>query len=144
MSPKAAANFMRFVAIISLLSAVIFALGAIGDPTGSLSRFLAIIIPGSEGVGGIATPEAKVGLAIAGGVFAGFMVMVLLITVPAIEQGNAAIKRASIYAFLAWFIVDSAASIAGGVALNALSNSILLILYLLPLVWVKSPEAVAA
>ncbi|QTD54555.1 hypothetical protein [Parasphingorhabdus cellanae] len=139
MSPKAAANFMRFVAIVSLLSALIFALGAIGDPTGILSQFLAIIIPGSDGVGGIATPEAKVGLAIAGGLFAGFMVMLLLVTAPAIEQSNAAIKRASIYALLAWFIVDSSASIAGGVPLNALSNSILLILYLLPLVWVKAP-----
>ncbi len=144
MSPKTAANFMRFVAIISLLSALIFALGAIGDPTGSLSRFLAIIIPGSEGVSGIATPEAKVGFAIAGGVFAGFMVMLLLITAPAIEEGNAVIKRASLYALLIWFVVDSSASIAGGVALNALSNSVFLILFLLPLLWVKSPETVAA
>ncbi len=144
MSPKTAANFMRFVAIISLLSALIFALGAIGDPTGSLNRFLAIIIPGSEGVSGIATPEAKVGFAIAGGVFAGFMVMLLLITAPAIEEGNAVIKRASLYALLIWFVVDSSASIAGGVALNALSNSVFLILFLLPLLWVKSPKTVAA
>lgn len=140
MSPKAAANFMRVLAIASLLSALVFALGAIGDPTGILNQFLTIIIPGSEGVDGIATPEAKVGFAIAGGLFAGFMMMLLLITAPAIEEGNAAIKRASIYALLAWFVIDSSASIAGGVSLNALSNSILLILYLLPLVWVKAPE----
>ncbi len=143
MSPKAAANFMRFLAIISLLSALVFALGAIGDPTGSLSQFLAIIIPGSEGVSGIATPEAKVGFAIAGGLFAGFMVMLLLITAPAIEEGNVAIKRASLYALVAWFVIDSSASIAGGAPLNALSNSILLIFYLLPLVWVKAPETAA-
>lgn len=137
MSPKAAANFMRFMAIASFLSALLFATGAMNDPTGSLSQFLAIIIPGSEGVGAIANPESKVGFAIAGGVFAGFMVMILLITAPAIERGDKAITRATVYALLIWYVVDSGASVAGGAPLNALSNALFLILYLLPLLWVK-------
>lgn len=144
MSPATAANFMRFVAIVSILSALLFASGAIGDPSGLLNQFLATIIPGSEGVGAIATTEAKVGYAIAGGVFAGFMVMLLLITAPAIEQGNKSIIRATIYALLIWFVVDSSASIVGGAPMNAVSNAVFLVLYLLPLVWVKAPATAQA
>ena len=144
MSPATAANFMRLLAIGSLLTALLFATGAIGDPSGILSWFLAIIIPGSEGAIAIATAEAKVGYAIAGGVFAGFMVMLLLITAPAIEQGNKSIIRATIYALLIWFVVDSSASIAGGAPMNAVSNAVFLVLYLLPLVWVKTSATAQA
>lgn len=144
MSPKTAANFMRFMAIASFLSALLFATGAMDDPTGSLSQFLAIIIPGSEGVSAIANAESKVGFAIAGGVFAGFMVMLLLITAPAIERGDKAITRATIYALLIWYVVDSGASVAGGAALNAVSNAVFLILYLLPLLWVRESATASA
>lgn len=144
MSPKTAANFMRFMAIASFLSALLFATGAMNDPTGSLSQFLAIIIPGSEGVSAIANAESKVGFAIAGGVFAGFMVMLLLITAPAIERGDKAITRATVYALLIWYVVDSGASVAGGAALNAVSNAVFLILYLLPLLWVRESATASA
>lgn len=144
MSPKTAANFMRFMAIASFLSALLFATGAMNDPTGSLSQFLAIIIPGSEGASAIANPESKVGFAIAGGVFAGFMVMMLLITAPAIERQDKAITRATVYALLIWYVIDSGASVAGGASLNALSNAIFLILYLLPLLWVKEAATASA
>ncbi|MEO9635108.1 MAG: hypothetical protein ABJF89_09375 [Parasphingorhabdus sp.] len=141
MSPTTAAKFMRFAAIMSLLSALLFATGAMQDPTGILSRFLAIIIPGSEGVSGIATPEARVGFAIAGGVFAGFMVMLYMITAPAIERGDKVTIRASIAALLVWFVVDSGASIAGGAPLNALSNFAFLLFLLLPLIWIRKQDA---
>ena len=144
MSPKTAANFMRVVVLVSLLSALLFATGAMGDPTGLMNVFLASVIPGSEGVAALATAEAKMGYAIAGGVFAGFMIMILLITIPAIEQNNRDIMRATIYALLIWYVVDSGASIAGGAPMNAVSNAIFLALYLLPLIWVKTPETAAA
>ena len=144
MSPKTAANFMRVVVLISLLSALLFATGAMGDPTGMMNIFLASVIPGSEGSVAIATTEAKLGYAIAGGVFAGFMIMILLITVPAIEQGNRDITRATIYALLIWYVIDSGASIVGGAPMNAVSNAIFLVLYLLPLIWIKTPSTAAA
>ena len=144
MSPKIAVQFLRIVAFGSVLAALLFAIAAIGDPTGMFNIFLSAVIPGSEGVSAIATVEAKMGYAIAGGVFAGFMVMILLITVPAIERGDKAIIRASIYALLIWFIVDSGASIAGGAPMNAVSNAVFLALYLLPLVWTKEPSTATA
>jgi len=141
MSPKTAANFMRIMALISIFSGVIFAIGVISDTAGINSAFLNIVSSGNAGLGGIATQEAKVSLAIAGGVFAGFGAMLLFIVAPAIAQGDDRIKRGAIYALLIWFVVDSGASIAGGNAMNAVSNSLFLALYLLPLLWVSQRSA---
>jgi len=141
MQPKTAANFMRFMAIISILSGIIFAIGVVSDTAGINALFLNIVSSGNEGLGGITSPEAKVMLAIAGGVFAGFGAMLLFVAAPAIEESDTRIKRGFIYALLIWFVVDSSASIAGGNAMNAVSNSFFLALYLLPLLWVREANA---
>jgi len=132
---------MRFMAIISLLSGIVFAIGVVSDTAGINRMFLSIVSSGSEGLGGITSPEAKVMLAIAGGVFAGFGAMLLFIVAPAIEEGDSRIKRGAVYALLIWFVVDSGASIAGGNPMNAVSNSLFLALYLLPLLWVSQSSA---
>ena len=72
------------------------------------------------------------------------MVMLLLITAPAIERGDKAIMRATVYALLIWYVIDSGASVAGGAPINALSNAVFLILYLLPLLWVKEAAGASA
>ncbi len=140
MSPKTAASFMRFMAIISIFSGIILAIGVVRDVAGISEFFFATLSSGNEGLAGIDTLEAKVALAVAGGVFAGFGAMLLFIAVPAIEEGDARIKRGILFGVLTWFVVDSSASIAGGNPMNAVGNSVFLALYLLPLLWVKKQE----
>jgi hypothetical protein len=89
------------------------------------------------GVAGLDTPEAKMAMAIAGGVFAGLMAMYVFITASGIEQGSELIRKGSIYTFLVWFAVDSGASVASGNPPNVIPNIIFLVVYLAPLLLVK-------
>ncbi len=137
MSQQAAALMIRIVGVISLITAILFALSGVNDFTGANEIFFQIASSGGNGVAGLETQEAKLAMAIAGGVFAGVAAFYLFITAPGIEQGNELIRKGSIYAFLTWYVVDSGASVLTGNAVNVVPNSIFLLLYLAPLVLVK-------
>lgn len=138
MSPKTAAKTMRFIGWISIITAVLFAWGSVSDPTGANHLFFNYAASGSEGLAGIATQEAQLALAIAGGLFGGLMGYYLFISVPGIEQGNAQIRKGTIYAFLTWFVIDSSASWGTGNAFNIIINIAILALYLFPILLTKS------
>ena len=140
MSPKSAASFMRIISIISIISGAMFALAVVSDPMGINDLFLRYVSSGNEGLSGIATSEAKVALAIAGGIFAGFSALLLFLVVPAIEAGDRRLIRGAQISILIWFVVDSGASIAGGNPANALANVGFLLLYQAPLFLVQLPQ----
>ena len=137
MSPQATGRYIRIVGSFSLLVAILFSLAGVNDFTGANDLFFHFASSGGNGVAGIDTPEAKMAMAIAGGVFAGLMAMYVFITAPGVEQGSELIRKGSIYTFLIWFVVDSAASAASGNAANVIPNSVFLIVYLTPLLIVK-------
>lgn len=143
MSPQSAARMMRIAAWITLLSGIGIAAALVPGLERMFNGFLAIVIPGSEGMAALTTTEAKMITAIDGGLLAGFGVMLLLIVVPAIEAGNDVIKRAATIAILVWFVVDGTGSAIAGAPLNIVSNSVFLIAYLVPLFWVRKIDAVA-
>jgi hypothetical protein len=144
MSPTAAAFSMRIIGVISIITAVLFALAGVNDFTGANDIFFNLASSGTEGVAGLTTPESKLAMAIAGGVFGGLGAMYLFISAPGIQQGSSLIRRGSIYVFLTWFVIDSGASIASGNAANVIPNLVFLVVYLAPLLLVKQTEAATA
>jgi hypothetical protein len=144
MSPTAAAFSMRIIGAISIITAVLFALAGVNDFTGANDIFFNLASSGTEGVAGLTTPESKLAMAIAGGVFGGLGAMYLFISAPGIEQGSSLIRKGSIYVFLTWFVIDSGASIASGNAANVIPNLVFLVVYLAPLLLVKQTEAATA
>ncbi|MGB5723092.1 MAG: hypothetical protein WBM39_01650 [Parasphingorhabdus sp.] len=141
MSSSTAANWLRVVAIGSMLTGIVMAVGSVSDPTGVMSLFFGLVSSGDSGIGGIATPEAKLALAVAGGVFAGFAAMFLFIVAPAVKAGDAGVRRGVIISLIIWYVIDSGASVASGNAANAVANTGMLLLFILPLVLVKSETA---
>ena len=139
MSPQATGRYIRIVGSFSLLVAILFSLAGVNDFTGANELFFQFASSGGNGVAGLDTPEAKMAMAIAGGVFAGLMAMYVFITAPGVEQGSELIRKGSIYTFLVWFAVDGAASLASGNPVNILPNTVFLIIYLTPLLLVKRP-----
>lgn len=137
MSPKTAAAAMRIIGWFSLIVAVVFAWGSVFDPGGLNDLFLQHAASGDSGIDGIATQEAKLVMAVAGGVFGGLVGFYLFVSAPGIEQQNTMIKRGTILAFLIWFLIDSSASIGTGNATNAALNVIVLAFYLWPVLLVK-------
>ena len=78
-------------------------------------------------------PAARLLAAISGGVMVGWGAMLWLVAtrlLPADPSLAAALVRTSA---VAWFVVDSAASIAAGAPLNAMLNLVFLAAFLLPL-----------
>ncbi len=134
MSPKSAATTMRFIGWASIVVAVFFAWGSVADFTGANNLFLTYASSGDQG---IATQEAKLALAIAGGLFGGLMGYYVFISAPGIEQGRAFIRKGTIYAFLTWFVIDSSASWGTGNTANVAINVAILALYLFPVVLVR-------
>ncbi len=137
MSPQTTGRYIRIVGSFSILIAILFSLAGVNDFTGANEMFFQLASSGGNGVAGLDTAEAKMAMAIAGGVFAGLMAMYVFITAPGVEQGSELIRKGSIYTFLVWFGVDSTASAASGNAQNIIPNAIFLIIYLIPLLLVK-------
>ncbi|MEL6876208.1 MAG: hypothetical protein AAGM33_12100 [Pseudomonadota bacterium] len=141
MSPQAAARTMRIIGWISIPVALFFAWGSVSDMTGANNLFFQYAAAGDEGISGIATQQAKLALAIAGGLFGGLMGYYLFISAPGIAESNALIRRGTIYAFLTWFVIDSSASIGTGNAFNAVINVAILALYLTPVLLARNEPA---
>jgi hypothetical protein len=137
MSPQTAGLYIRIVGSFSIIVAILFAFAGVNDFTGANDIFFHLASSGGNGVAGLDTPEAKMAMAIAGGVFAGLMTMYVFITAPGVEQGSKLVRKGSIYTFLVWFGVDSAASVASGNAQNVIPNIIFLVVYLTPLLLLK-------
>lgn len=142
MSPQKTAGLMRIIGWISIVTAALFAWGSVYDLGGANDLFITYASSGNEGIAGIATQEAKLALAIAGGVFGGLSAFYLFISAPGIEQGNALIKRGTIYAFLTWFVIDSSASLGTGNGFNVVINIVILALYLVPVLLVRDEASV--
>lgn len=137
MSPRAAGRYIRIIGSFSIFVAILFAFAGVNDFTGANDIFFHLASSGGNGVAGLDTPEAKMAMAIAGGVFAGLMAMYVFITAPGVEQGSELIRKGSITTFLVWFVVDSTASVASGNAPNVIPNILFLVVYLAPLLLVK-------
>jgi hypothetical protein len=140
MSPQASGRYIRIVGSFSLLVALIFALAGVNDFTGANDLFFRLASSGGNGVAGLDTAEAKLAMAIAGGVFGGLMAMYIFITAPGVEQGSDLIRKVSIYTFLVWFGIDSSASVASGNPQNVIPNIVFLVAYLVPLLLVKRTD----
>ncbi len=96
MSPQATGRYIRIVGSFSILVAILFALAGVNDFTGANEIFFQLASSGGNGVAGLDTPEAKMAMAIAGGVFAGLMAMYVFISAPGVEQGSELIRKGTI------------------------------------------------
>ena len=139
MTPQATGRYIRVVGSFSILVALLFSFAGVNDFTGANDLFFRLASSGGNGVAGLDTAEAKLAMAIAGGVFGGMMAMYVFITAPGVEQGSELIRKGSIYTFLVWFGIDSGASVASGNAQNVIPNIVFLLVYLTPLLLVKRP-----
>ena len=55
------------------------------------------------------------------------------IVAPALKRGDTQVAKTTLQAFIVWYVIDSAGSIAAGVASNVVFNTAYLVLVLIPL-----------
>lgn len=143
MSPHAASQFLKVVSIISFGMALIFASAAFA-PVDGASRLILDLLDWPLGDGNALAQEARWFAAICGGVWASLSVLYYLVVAPAVARGDEEARRGGLIAIIVWFVVDSAGSIASGVASNALFNVPFLILFLVPLLGLRSGSGATA
>lgn len=141
MSAKTAAALIRFNAVGFGLFALVWALAAFA-PFGEPARFLLDLLRWPIDGNPASLDQIDRWLsAIGGGVVLGFSVMTFLIVAPGVERGDQSIRNGAVAAILSWFVIDSAGSIASGVASNAVFNLAFLALYLAPLIMARMAGA---
>ena len=142
MSETQAATIIRLVSIGLIVTGLIFASGAY-QPIEGASRLMHDLIdyPVDGSIDSF-TREARWFGAIGGGVVVGLAVLFLLVIAPLIEAGRREIHRGVIVSLLAWYVVDSAGSIAAGVPANAVLNTFLFVSFVGPILAIR-PRAAA-
>jgi hypothetical protein len=86
-----------------------------------------------DGAQTYAAPETRFLSALAGGFLLGWGVMIWFLSVWVYDSAPEAVRKSVLTGLLAWFVLDSAGSIASGTSSNAIFNSFVLLLAVGPL-----------
>jgi len=137
MTPKTSATFMRIVAYGFLAFAAIWALAPYA-PVSAPARLLLDLLHWPLGDAPAQLSQNTMWLSsIGAGLVVALSVFLLGLVAPALENGDRRTIRVAMMAIIGWYVVDSAGSVASGVASNAVFNTIFLIAVLVPLLMVK-------
>jgi len=137
MSPTASAKMMLYVAYFFLAFAMVWLLAAY-DTVSAPARWMLDLLDWPFGDGPQTLDRNTQWLSsIGAGLVVMLSVMLIGIVVPALENSDRKIVKTTIIAFIAWYVVDSAGSIASGVSSNAIFNLVLLIPALIPLFTIR-------
>jgi hypothetical protein len=125
--------WLKITAIIVGAFGPVFFLGTM-LPTSELARWtLDILSWPLDGLQTYAAPETRFLSALTGGFLLGWGVMIWFLSEWVYDTQPEGVRRAVVIGVLAWFVLDSAGSIASGTPSNALFNIIVLLLAVGPL-----------
>jgi hypothetical protein len=92
-----------------------------------------------DGLQSYTSPDTRFLSALTGGFLLGWGVMIWCLSAWVYDAAPEAVRRTVVIGLLAWFVLDSAGSIASGTASNALFNVLILLLAVGPL-WLPAKE----
>jgi hypothetical protein len=88
-----------------------------------------------DGATTFASPDTRFLSALAGGFLLGWGVLIWCLSALVYDHAPEAVRKSALFGILAWFVLDSAGSIASGNASNAIFNVAVLLLAVGPLWW---------
>ncbi len=137
MNQQTGASVVKFVSYLLFFNAIVWGLAPFEMFDGPARFYLDVLYwPVGDGL-----PVWNQNLKWFSGIGAGLLIAIAftyrLIVYPAVLAGNRAIIRATIIAGIAWFVVDSAGSVAAGVFPNAVINAITLVPLIGPLLMTR-------
>jgi hypothetical protein len=131
--------WLRIAAILVGSFGPVFFLGTM-EPTSELARWsLDVLSWPVDGVQSYASPDTRFLSALTGGFLFGWGVMIWFLAVWVYDSQPEGVRRSLLCGLLAWFVLDSAGSIASGNPSNALFNILVLLLIVGPL-WVPARD----
>ena len=140
MTPTNSAKMTKIVAWGFIAFAFVWGLAPY-QPINAPSRILLDILDWPFGDAALVFDRSEMWLSsIGAGLVVAISIMLLGIVAPAVKNSDRKIVRVTIWAFIAWYIVDGAGSAASGVLSNIFFNTILLVLILIPLCLLRYEE----
>jgi len=137
MTPKTSAKIVKLVAWGFIGFAFIWGLApyqAVNEP----SRMLLDLLDLPYGDAAPVLDRSQMWLSsIGAGLVVAISIMLLGIVAPAVAKSDKKIVQVTIWAFIGWYVVDGAGSVASGVASNVIFNTVFLVVILAPLLLVK-------
>ena len=124
---------LRFAAGVTMVTGLALALSAVPALNLPLRLLTDLLVWPFNGAETLAASETRLALAIGGGVMLGWGLMIWQLAGEPLERAPDAVRGIIRASVLGWFLVDSAASVAAGAALNILPNLVFLALFLLPM-----------
>lgn len=126
-------NWYKGAAIFLMLSGLLITLAASPATSGLTGIILDILVWPFDGVQTLDATETRLVSAIGGGVMIGWGVAIWILANEGFKQAPELSRKIILASVSIWFVADSTASIAAGVPLNALSNTVYLAIFVLPL-----------
>lgn len=123
---------------IAMVLSVFTPLGAV------LEFFLDLAVWPVDGAQTMNAVETRLGIAISGGLLAGWATMILLVVTHVYAKDKALGGRIITVSALVWFALDSFGSVMAGAAMNAVFNLGFLLVLLVPLALAREPSVATA
>ncbi len=133
MSPSFHKTWLKVTAIVVGSFGPIFFLGSMAATVEPARWTLDLLSWPLDGATTFASPDTRFMSALTGGFLLGWGVMIWCLSVWVYDAAPEGVRKAVLTGVLAWFILDSAGSIASGNASNALFNVIILVVGVGPL-----------
>jgi len=133
MSADPTARWLKFAAILVVLTGVMFAFAAYPPTAWPLLALADLTFWPFDGAQSLAAPETRLAYGVGGGVMAGWGVMIWLLVDRVWPRDPQTARLLILTGLIAWFVIDSAASVAADAPWNVLVNVGFLLIFLLPL-----------
>lgn len=128
-------SWLKFTAVAIGFFGPVFSLGTMAAMREPARWSLDLLSWPVDGATTLADPDAHFLLALTGGFLLGWGVMVWLMATRLFDVAPDGVRRCVLGGLCAWFVLDSAGSIASGNASNALFNIAVLLILAGPLWW---------
>lgn len=134
------ATWLKRAAVFVVLVGVLIALGAHPATAWPVLVLADLTLWPLDGAQSLAAPETRLIYGIAGGVMAGWGVMIWLLVDRVWPRDPKTARYLILTALFTWFAIDSAASFAAGAPLNVVVNIGFLAIFLVPLMARRKSE----
>ena len=127
--------WLKITAIVVGSFGPIFFLGSMEATLEPARLTLDILSWPLDGATTYASPDVRFLSALAGGFLLGWGVMIWCLGIWVYDKAPEMVRKSVLYGILAWFLLDSAGSIASGNATNVIFNVLILLIGVGPLWW---------
>ena len=124
---------LRLAAAVTIATGLALALAALPALKLPVRLLADVLFWPFDGDQNLVAPETRLPLAIGGGVMLGWGLMIWQLSGAPLTRAPEATRAIVRSSLLAWFVVDSLASVAAGAPLNVVANAAFLVLFLIPM-----------